>query len=117
MSDNLLLLAERDFLLARANAAGKASFSNERWTGTSSNALVTVAFGGKDGFLPLDGQDLAACYRTVMRLPPHLLSDAVLEQLERGEKEVSATNLQWAQEITQWPGSAALRARASMGSK
>lgn len=98
------LTAERDFLLLRCSNAGKVSFHNERWTGVSSNALVDVAFFGReDNSLPWDGQDLAACYRTVMRLPEHLKTDAVFAQLKRGEDNVSSDNLKWAREVTGWP--------------
>lgn len=105
------LEAERDFLLARAGRAGSASFGGERWTGMSSNALATVAFGGEDGCLPSDGSDLAACYRTVMRLPTHLLSEAVFAQLEQGEALIASKypdHLDWAREATEWPGREAL---------
>lgn len=102
------LREERDFLLARSKAAGSCSFSLERWTGMSSNALVEVAFGEPNGCLPMDGQDLAACYRTVTRMPKHLRTDAVFDQLEQGEREVSESNLTWAREVTRWPGRAAL---------
>lgn len=109
------LLAERDFLLARSGHAGTASFGNERWTGMSSNALVTVAFGGEDRRLPSDSSDLAACYRTVMRLPPHLLSESIFDQLERGESVIAEREpdgLTWARGATGWPGLAALRSLA-----
>lgn len=69
------LLAERDFLLARAEGAGGWRANPKRWTGTSSNALVTFAFGGPEptqGEFPRDPSDLMACYRTVKRLPDHL---------------------------------------------
>ena len=82
------LRVERNFLLDRANAAWSISFSDDRWTGMSSNALVTIAFGGEDNSLPSDSSDLAACYRTVMRLPDHLVTQDVLKQLKRGEDEV-----------------------------
>lgn len=97
------LLAERDFLLERAKAAGSVSFSRERWTGASSNALVEVAFGGKNDCLPSDQNDLAACYRTVLRLPAHLVTAAVLDQLARGEAEVSGKyGNEWAKEAAGW---------------
>lgn len=96
------LKAERDFLLARSGAAGKVSFGGERWTGMSSNALVTIAFGGEDNRLPLDGSDLAACYRTIQRLPAHLLTERVFKQLHRGENHVGAKSLGWARTATAW---------------
>lgn len=106
--------AERDFLLDRANAAGTCSFGAERWTGISSNALVTVAFGGENGALPSDCADLAACYRTVIRLPRHLISDAVLAQLRRGEDAVGINypdELSAAREAAKWPGMEAFASR------
>jgi len=99
------LKAERDFLLQRAGAAGSCNFTNERWTGVSSNGLVTIAFGGQSDDLPLDGSDLAACYRTVMRLPAHLKTDAVMEQLRRGEEYIASRrpdDVEWAREISGW---------------
>ena len=70
------LQAERDFLLARTDAANVYRPDHRpRWTGTSSNALVRYAFGGDapaSGEYPMDPSDLAACYRTVWRLPDHL---------------------------------------------
>lgn len=69
------LRAERDFLLERALMAGHASFDRHRWWGRSSNALVRFVFGGERPArreFPLDPADLAACYRTVWRLPAHL---------------------------------------------
>src|ERR1051326_6687670 len=70
------LQAEIDFLLARAANANSCRFDDpKRWTGRSSNALVRFVFGGDapapDEF-PRDPSDLAACYRTVARLPEHL---------------------------------------------
>lgn len=100
------LQAERDFLLERAKAAGSCSFSDGRWTGMSSNALVEIAFGGKNDCLPSDSSDLAACYRTVLRLPEHLRTPAVLEQLNSGEKLVGSKypdGLEWAREVSGWP--------------
>lgn len=108
------LEAERDFLLARAGHAGMASFGGEgRWTGLSSNALVTIAFGGKDNSVPYDLGDLAACYRCVMRLPRHLLTDAVFDQLEVGERYVGKRyEVDEARQRANWPDNprAALRA-------
>ena len=103
------LRAERDFLLARASKAGSCSFGGGRWTGLSSNALVTVAFGGEDDCLPTDSSDLAACYRTMLRLPRHLLSDKVWEQLEDGERYVGSKypdDIAWAKEAAEWPEAA-----------
>lgn len=98
------LRAERDFLLARARAACKCSFGEGRWTGMSSNALVDVAFGGENGCLPMDAGDLAACYRTVMRLPDHLRTEAVMAQLAKGERAVGSECVQQAREFSGWQG-------------
>jgi hypothetical protein len=76
MTTKAQLIAERDFLLARADGAGSWSPGiPKRWTGKSSNALVRYVFGGEHPMgdeYPLDVSDLAACYRTVYRLPDHL---------------------------------------------
>jgi hypothetical protein len=99
------LTAERDFLLLRAGRAGSVSFGNERWTGMSSNALVEVAFGQCNHCLPSDANDLAACYRTVLRLPTHLRTGAVLAQLAEGEAHVRSKypdDIKWAQDASGW---------------
>lgn len=104
MADDVVnLRAERDFLLARSSAAGSCRFSGYRWTGMSSNALVSVAFGRRDNTLPRDSADLAACYRTVQRLPQHLVSPAVLAQLEHGERSVGKECVTYARWQTGWP--------------
>lgn len=103
------LRAERDYLLKRAGRAGSASWGTQRWTGMSSNALVDVAFGVENGCLPSDQNDLSACYLTVLRMPDHLISEAVLAQLEAGERAVGESD--WARENAQWPGADAIRAR------
>lgn len=97
------LREERDFLLARSGHAGSCSFAPGRWTGVSSNALVTIAFGGDDDRLPSDTGDLAACYRTMLRLPRHLLSRRVWEQLEAGERYVASKyDISGAQDAAGW---------------
>jgi hypothetical protein len=48
-----------------------------------------------------------------MRMPKHLISEAVIEQLERGENEVSDTNVDWARSVTGFEGAWSLRTRAS----
>lgn len=104
--DILRLVAERNFLLARAGHAGSAYFGPGRWTGMSSNALVTVAFGGSDDSLPSDVGDLAACYRTVLRLPEHLRTVAVMAQLKRGEEHVERKypgSIVWARDAAEYP--------------
>lgn len=108
------LREEKDFLLARSGRAGSVSFGGARWTGMSSNALVTVAFGGSDSTTPSDNDDLAACYRCVMRMPLHLRTKAVFIQLERGEREVASRyDIGDAAESAKWPGRAALKGPAS----
>ena len=74
--------ADVDFLLARAMLAGSVSFSNHtRWTGMSSNSIVSVAYGGQQECMPFDRSDYAACVRTVRRLPKHRKTPAVYEAL------------------------------------
>lgn len=109
------LTSERDFLLARAGHAGKCMFGGKRWTGVSSNALVDIAFGvaPERDSRPYDGADLAACYRTMMRLPAHLISETVLAKLEAGEAFVTDRqpgDVEWAREQAEWPGVSAIRA-------
>ncbi|MEZ0249722.1 MAG: hypothetical protein ACAH20_02045 [Methylobacteriaceae bacterium] len=65
------LQADVAFLLARCAEAGRAGFSSDRWTGMSSNALVSVAYGGEQAAMPYDRFDYAACVRTYARLPRH----------------------------------------------
>lgn len=65
------------FLLARAGEAGSVHFTSDRWTGSSSNALVSLAYGGKQGAMPHDRGDYAACVRTYVRLPKHRKTPAV----------------------------------------
>lgn len=66
-----------DFLLLRAMSAGSVSFTANRWTGQSSNALVSVAYGGAQDAFPYDRSDYAACVRTFKRLPSHRKTLAV----------------------------------------
>lgn len=84
--------AEADvaFLLLRAGAAGSVSFTRDRWTGMSSNAIVAVAFGGELRTLPSDVSDYLACVRTVRRLPKHRKTPAVWEALRKGREAVRA---------------------------
>jgi hypothetical protein len=51
--------ADITFLLLRAGCAGSCSFSSDRWTGQSSNALVALAYGGKQTDMPWDRSDYA----------------------------------------------------------
>lgn len=70
--------ADIAFLLLRAGSAGSCSFTSDRWTGMSSNAIVSLAYGGKQDCMPYDRSDYAACVRTVQRLPRHRRTEAVL---------------------------------------
>lgn len=73
--------AERDedlsFLLARAMQAGAVGFTEDRWTGASSNYLVAVCYGHQSpATKPGDESDLRACERTWERLPMHRRTEA-----------------------------------------
>lgn len=82
-------MAEHDddiaFLLLRAGCAGSCSFTSDRWTGLSSNAIVAVAYGGEQTNMPSDRSDYAACVRTVRRLPKHRQTPAVKEALRKAK--------------------------------
>lgn len=73
--------ADIAFLLLRAGCAGACYFGSDRWTGTSSNALVSVAYGGDQDAMPWDRGDYAACVRTYVRLPTHRKTGAVRDAL------------------------------------
>jgi hypothetical protein len=75
------LQADIAFLLLRAGSAGGCSFSSDRWTGESSNALVSLAYGGEQKAMPWDRSDYAACARTVRRLPKHRQTPEVMAGL------------------------------------
>lgn len=112
---------ERDFLLARAGHAGSVRFGGkDRWTGASSNVLVTIAFGGEVGKYPdhpFDSSDLAACYRTILRLPVHRRTQAVFDQLKLGEAFVGAEAEARARKAANWPGEKLARATLSRSDK
>lgn len=74
------------FLLLRAGSAGSCSFSSDRWTGQSSNAIVALAYGGEQTAMPADRADYAACVRTVRRLPAHRRTEVVLEALTKARE-------------------------------
>jgi hypothetical protein len=74
--------ADIEFLLLRAGCAGSCPFTSERWTGQSSNSIVSVAYGGKQVDLPWDRSDYAACVRTVRRLPKHRKTPEVMAALK-----------------------------------
>ena len=73
--------ADIEFLLARCECAGSCSFGSDRWTGMSSNAIVSLAYGGKQDAMPRDRSDYAACVRTVRRLPLHRRTPEVMQAL------------------------------------
>jgi len=90
MSDHAELIARLEaaeadiaFLLARSGHAGSCSFAPGRWTGMSSNAIVSVAFGGPQSAMPSDREDYAACVRTYARLPRHRRTEAVRDALRK----------------------------------
>lgn len=69
------LEAEVLFLLGRAAKAGGWYADPNRCVGISSNALVWFAFRGEEPDhteFPRDPSDLAACIRTVRKMPAHL---------------------------------------------
>lgn len=83
MSEVEQLRADVAFLLLRAESAGSCSFSPHRWTGMSSNALVSVAYGGEQAALPSDRSDFMACALTMRRLPRHRRTPAVIAAFAR----------------------------------
>lgn len=78
------------FLLARAGHAGSSSFTKGRWTGMSSNAIVSVAFGGEQTDMPADKSDYLACVRTYRRLPRHRRTPEVRAALKRARDAYTA---------------------------
>jgi hypothetical protein len=70
-----------EFLVTRTMAAGCCDFTNERWTGMSSNSIVAVAYGMEQKHLPSDRSDWAACVRTFRRLPSHRRTPRVREAM------------------------------------
>jgi hypothetical protein len=82
--------ADTAFLLARAGHAGSCSFAPGRWTGMSSNAIVSVAFGGEQTALPSDMSDYLACVRTFRRLPRHRRTPTVRAALKRARDAYTA---------------------------
>ena len=81
------LNADIKFLLERSSEAGSCDFTNERWTGTSSNALVRFAYGGKHDCMPSDRSDYGACLRTVRRLPRHRRTPQVMAALREARRQ------------------------------
>lgn len=84
------LAADVEFLLLRADAAGSVNFTADRWTGMSSNALVALAYGGKQTAMPYDRGDYAACVRTYRRLPPHRQTNKVRHALLKAREHYLA---------------------------
>jgi len=78
--------ADIAFLLLRADCAGSCSFTSDRWTGASSNSIVSVAYGGEQKELPWDRSDYAACVRTVRRLPKHRVTPEVMAALRKAKE-------------------------------
>ncbi len=78
--------ADIAFLVMRARAAGTAYFGRDRWTGTSSNSLVDLAYGGEQRCMPGDRGDYAACVRTYVRLPAHRKTAEVRAGLQRARE-------------------------------
>jgi hypothetical protein len=87
-ADPLLRHSQEDieFLLQRADCAGRCSFGGDRWTGMSSNAIVALAYGGRQICMPSDRDDYAACVRTVRRLPKHRRTPQVMAALWRARE-------------------------------
>src|SRR6185437_6610498 len=75
--------ADIAFLLLRAGSAGSCSFTSDRWTGLSSNAIVALAYGGKQESMPSDRSDYAACVKTVRKLPKHRRTQEVMDGLRK----------------------------------
>ncbi|MFG1302675.1 hypothetical protein V5F34_00850 [Xanthobacter autotrophicus] len=78
------LEADIAFLLVRAGQASMLSFGDAgRFTGMSSNALVNLAYGGKQDWMPYDRSDYAACVRSYVRLPKHRKTKEVRKGLAK----------------------------------
>ena len=77
------LEADVAFLVLRSMRAGSFGGEAKRWTGLSSNALVALAYGGKQDEWPSDRDDYAACVRTFVRLPRHRRTPEVRAGLAR----------------------------------
>lgn len=69
------------FLVKRAGGAGGFGGWGRRSVGMSSNALVSLAYGGIQDQMPHDRDDYAACVRAVRQLPRHRRTQAVLSAL------------------------------------
>lgn len=85
-AENARLRADVSFLLLRSGKAGSVSFSDKRrWTGMSSNAIVSVAYGGKQDALPSDHSDFMSCLLCVRRLPRHRRTPEVAQALAKAK--------------------------------
>lgn len=80
------MMADIAFLLLRSGCAGSAYFGADRWTGMSSNAIVSLAYGGEQTVMPSDRSDYAACARTVHRLPRHRRTPAIMTALAKARE-------------------------------
>ena len=86
------VLRDIEFLAQRAKHAGAASFSKERETGLSSNAIVSLAYLGEPvKHLPLDFSDLLACEGMFEKLPEHRKTRIVLNAMEQARAAVRQT--------------------------
>lgn len=91
--------AERDFLLARHTQRG-----NSDIVGAASDALVDLAFGLRSSDRPHDAGDLWRCYATVLRMPPHLRTDAVRRKLVQFERMIGREDVERAAKHAGWKG-------------
>jgi hypothetical protein len=83
------LEADVKFLCKRARLAGSWRSDKKRSWGISSNAIVTLAYGGPwprrlgmECQMPGDQYDLAACERAVKLLPKHRRTPKVMKALQ-----------------------------------
>jgi hypothetical protein len=83
------LLEDIQFLAKRQQMASAISFFGERDTGTSSNSIVSIAYGvvklGNQSF-PSDWSDMDACENMWKKLPAHRKIGDGLIAMERARK-------------------------------
>jgi len=82
------LHADIAFLSGRAGMSGAYVCDAHRSWGSSSNAIVALAYGGKQTALPHDWGDYAACVRAVRLLPRHRRTPEVYAALLKARAEV-----------------------------
>lgn len=83
------LQSDIEFLANRAKKAGCMTFTNDRATGTSSNAIVSLAYLGEPArVLPMDGSDLAACENMWAKLPTHRKTADVMAAMENARSAI-----------------------------